>query len=122
MANRIRNRRIELYVTDEEYEMFTQKMSAAGYGNMSAFIRNCVEKHSTIKVDLNGIYKVAEEMNAVGKNVNQIAKICNMEQSVFLCDIEDLQKEMNKFFLKINNALDQIHDLIFRFPSDKNGF
>ena len=121
MANRTRKRRIEFYITDEEYEMYTQKMVDAGYGNMSAFIRNCVEKHSIIKVDLNGVYKVAEEMNAVGKNVNQIARICNMEQSVFLCDVEDLQKEMNNFFLKINNALDQIHDLIFSFPSDKNG-
>ena len=45
MANRIRNERLEIKLTEEEKALFEEKRKLAKCKNMSLFIRKCVLKY-----------------------------------------------------------------------------
>lgn len=100
---RIRDVNVHFYLTKEESEIVKSKMQSAGYSNISAFIRDTIINGYVINVDTSGFNECVKELNAIGKNINQITKLCNLERSVFLDDMEKIQSEMNKIFLKMNS-------------------
>ena len=57
MANRIRNERLEIKLTEEEKAIFEKKRKLAKCRNMSLFIRKCVLEKEIYQVDLE-IYRV----------------------------------------------------------------
>ena len=52
MANRIRNERLEIKLTEEEKALFEEKKRLAKCRNMSHFIRKCVLEKEIYQVDL----------------------------------------------------------------------
>ena len=52
MANRIRNERLEIKLTEEEKALFEEKRKLAKCRNMSHFIRKCVLEKDIYHVDL----------------------------------------------------------------------
>ena len=52
MANRIRNERLEIKLTEEEKALFEEKRKLAKCRNMSHFIRKCVLEKEIYQVDL----------------------------------------------------------------------
>ena len=100
--NRIRNKGVLVYFTEEELNLIDAEMQNAGYSKRSSYIRDHVIKGYVIKVDSSGFDDCVKELNAIGKNINQITKLCNLEHSVFLDDMEKIQSEMNKIFLRMN--------------------
>ena len=50
MANRIRNERLEIKLTEEEKALFEEKRKLAKCRNMSYFIRKCVLKKEIYQV------------------------------------------------------------------------
>ena len=52
MANRIRNERLEIKLTEEEKALFEEKKRLVKCRNMSHFIRKCVLEKEIYQVDL----------------------------------------------------------------------
>ena len=52
MANRIRNERLEIKLTEEEKALFEEKRKLAKCRNMIHFIRKCVLEKEIYQVDL----------------------------------------------------------------------
>ena len=52
MANKIRNERLEIKLTEEEKALFEEKRKLAKFRNMSHFIRKCVLEKEIYQVDL----------------------------------------------------------------------
>ena len=52
MANRIRNKRLEIKLTKEEKALFDEKIKLAKLRNMSHFIRKCVLEKELYQADL----------------------------------------------------------------------
>ncbi|WP_435029439.1 plasmid mobilization protein [Levyella massiliensis] len=52
MANRIRNERLEIKLTEEEKALFEEKRKFSKCRNMSQFIRKCVLEKEIYQVDL----------------------------------------------------------------------
>ena len=50
MANRIRNERLEIKLTEEEKALFEEKRKLAKCRNMSHFIRKCILEKRFIKL------------------------------------------------------------------------
>ena len=104
MTKRSRNKKINFWVTEEEKNMIDGHIKSLGYQNRSAFLRSVVFETTLIKTDLEPIKKLASEINAIGNNVNQIARKANQENTVdekAIVEILQKQKEIEKLTLML---------------------
>ena len=72
MANRIRNERLEIKLTEEEKALFEEKQKLAKCGNMSYFIRKCVLENEIYQVDLEPFRDLQSLLGGTTNNINQI--------------------------------------------------
>lgn len=107
MRNRERAIQKKFFVSEEENEMLKQKMELIGYENFSQYARKMLLNGQVIKVDMTPIKDLAREINAIGKNINQIARICNETNSVYGNEMTELQDSMSQMFIKISKVLER---------------
>jgi len=98
MANRIRNERLEIKLTEEEKALFEEKRKLAKCRNMSHFIRKCVLEKEIYQVDL----KPFRDLQGLLSNATN-----NIE------DIGDIKKEIEHF----SKELWQIHSILLNRTS-----
>ncbi len=56
-------------------------------------------------VDYDSLTDVSHELNAIGKNINQIAARINATGNVYREDIDDIQKEMKEIWQSLRSTL-----------------
>ena len=66
MANKIRNERLEIKLTEEEKALFEEKRKLAKFRNMSHFIRKCVLDKEIYQVDLE-LFRDVQERKRLAK-------------------------------------------------------
>lgn len=94
MPNRKRNIQLSIRLTEEEKNLFLQKMQLTSSKSMSHFIRKCVLEKEIFEIDCTPFLELAWEISKVGTNVNQIAKKSNKANKIELEDIEKIKKEI----------------------------
>ncbi|UBS60457.1 MobC family plasmid mobilization relaxosome protein [Flavonifractor plautii] len=77
MENRKRNIQMKFYVTEEEKRLIDEKMKQLPIKQYGAYIR---------------------ELQAVSRNINQIAKRANATGTVYRQDIEDIKKAVDEIW------------------------
>ncbi|MHD0317241.1 plasmid mobilization protein [Fusobacterium sp. THCT1E2] len=113
MANRIRNERLDIKLTEEEKALFEEKRKLAKCKNMSHFIRKCVLEKEIYQVDLEPFRDLQGLLSNATSNINQIAKRVNSTGIIYKEDINDIKKQI-KYFSK---ELWQIHSLLLNRTS-----
>ena len=113
MANRIRNERLEIKLTEEEKALFEEKRKLAKCRNMSHFIRKCVLEKEIYQVDLEPFRDLQGLLSNATNNINQIAKRVNSTGIIYKDDINDMQKQIEYF----SKELWQIHSLLLNRTS-----
>lgn len=108
MANRIRNERLEIKLTEEEKALFDEKRKLAKCKNMSHFIRKCVLEKEIYQVDLEPFRDLQGLLSNATNNINQIAKSVNSTGIIYKDDINDMKKQIEYF----SKELWQIHSLL----------
>ena len=108
MANRIRNERLEIKLTEEEKALFEEKQKLAKCRNMSHFIRKCVLEKEIYQVDLEPFRDLQGLLSNATNNINQIAKRVNSTGIIYKEDISGIKKEIEQF----SKELWQIHSLL----------
>ena len=108
MANRIRNARLEIKLTDEEKEIFEKKMKLAKCRTMSHFLRKCVLEKEIYQVDLQPFADLQGLLYNATNNINQIAKRVNSTGVIYRDDINDMKKMIDH----ISKEIWQIHALL----------
>ncbi|HGI5090425.1 TPA: plasmid mobilization relaxosome protein MobC [Streptococcus agalactiae] len=108
MANRIRNERLEIKLTEEEKDLFEEKRKLAKCKNMSHFIRKCVLEKEIYQVDLEPFRDLQGLLSNATSNINQIAKRVNSTGIIYKDDINDMKKQIEYF----SKELWQIHSLL----------
>ena len=91
---RFRNERINVRLADFEKEIFYKQMKRAGHKNVSDFIMTAICKHHSTVVDTAPILEIKGELNRIGCNVNQLAKVANSTQSIYADDVEMLRNNL----------------------------
>lgn len=97
MANRIRNERLEIKLTEEEKALFEEKRKLARCRNMSHFIRKCVLEKEIYQVDLEPFRDLQGLLSNATSNINQIAKRVNSTGIIYKDDINDMKKQIEYF-------------------------
>ncbi|HBG4411701.1 plasmid mobilization protein [Clostridioides difficile] len=113
MANRIRNERLEIKLTEEEKAIFEEKKKLAKCKNMSHFIRKCVLEKEIYQVDLEPFRDLQGLLSNATSNINQIAKRVNSIGIIYKDDINDMKKQIEYF----SKELWQIHSLLLNRTS-----
>ena len=113
MANRIRNERLEIKLTEEEKALFEEKRKLAKCRNMSHFIRKCVLEKEIYQVDLEPFRDLQCLLSNATSNINQIAKRVNSTGIIYKDDINDIKNQIEYF----SKELWQIHSLLLNRTS-----
>ncbi|AIK77542.1 MULTISPECIES: plasmid mobilization protein [Streptococcus] len=113
MANRMRNERLEIKLTEEEKAIFEEKRKLAKSKNMSHFIRKCVLEKEIYQVDLEPFRDLQGLLSNATSNINQIAKRVNSTGIIYKDDINDMKKQIEYF----SKELWQIHSLLLNRTS-----
>lgn len=113
MANRIRNERLEIKLTEEEKALFEEKRKLAKCRNMSHFIRKCVLEKEIYQVDLKPFRDLQGLLSNATNNINQITKRVNSTGIIYKDDINDIKKQIEHF----SKELWQIHSILLNRTS-----
>lgn len=108
MENRKRNHQLKNYLSEEEKELFNEKMKFAKCRTMSHFIRKCVMEKEIYEVDLEPFRDLQGLLSNATNSLNQIAKRVNQTGIIYRDDIEDMKKSIEKF----SKELWDIHSLL----------
>lgn len=98
MTKRIRDQQMIFRVTEEERDLIRQRMYLSHTMNQSAFLRKMALDGCIINVDTSYLRKQYEEMHKIGVNINQIAKMANINGSVYQQDIKEVKKMVNEIW------------------------
>lgn len=95
MKKRKRNVLKKVFYSEEELEIVYKKMQEIGTDNYSAFCRKMTVDGYVIKQDFTDIKKLIFEINKIGTNINQIAKIVNESGSASQHQLEEINKKVD---------------------------
>lgn len=101
MPNRKRNIQLSIRLTEEEKNLFLQKMQLTNSKNMNHFIRKCVLEKEIYEIDCTPFLDLNWEISKIGTNVNQIAKKANSTEKIALEDIEKIKKDIANIGKKV---------------------
>jgi len=107
MQNRTRNEQLIVRVTPEEKKLIQKKMGQFGTGNFNAYARKMLIDGYVIHLDLTEFQKLSGEINAIGININQIAKVINANRSMYAHD-----------FIKVKELVEEVWRLQKSFLSE----
>ncbi len=96
MANRTRPIIMKLAVTEEEKKLIQNKMKILGTSNFGAYARKMLIDGYIIKVDYTEQKKLAQAVNAIGRNINQVCRRVNQTDHLYQADIDDLKEMMDQ--------------------------
>ena len=113
MANRIRNERLEIKLTEEEKALFDEKKRLAKCRNMSLFIRKCVLEKEIYQIDLEPFRDLQGLLSNATNNINQITKRVNSTGVIYKDDINAMKEQIEHF----SKELWQIHSLLLNRTS-----
>lgn len=96
MANRTRNNRNEVYLTDEEQIIFDEKFKLSGMKSKSPYLRKLILYGYVYEVDYSYLRKYNEELGRISSNLNQITKRINSTQHIYKEDMDEVKELMNQ--------------------------
>lgn len=110
MDNRTRKNQLKIYLTDEEKEIFENKMKLANCKTMSHFLRKCVLEKEIYIVDLEPFRDLQWLLSNATNNINQIATATNTTGVIYKKDIDYMRKKIEK----LSKELWDVHSLLLR--------
>ena len=105
MQNRARNEQLIVRVTPEERTLIQKKMRQLGTDNFSRYARKILIDGYVIHVDLSNFQKLSAEVNAVGININQIAKTVNATGRVYESEINEVKEKIDEIWRLLKSYL-----------------
>lgn len=98
MANRTRKNLYRLYLSDDEKYIFEEKWKLSGLKSKAAFIRNLIIYGYVYDVDYSHLREYSNQLSRIGKNINQIVRLCEKTGHVYENDINNIKELMEKIW------------------------
>lgn len=102
MSNRKRNFQLSIRLTQEEKNLFLQKMQLTSSKSISHFIRKCVLEKEIYEIDCTPFLDLVWEISKIGTNINQLTKKANALSKIELEDIEKIKKDISSIGKKVS--------------------
>ncbi|MCD8181214.1 MAG: MobC family plasmid mobilization relaxosome protein [Firmicutes bacterium] len=104
MQKRKRNNQVKFYVNDEELKLINDRVRSANVTNRGAYLRKMAIDGYIVNVDTSDLKAVIKEMNAVGKNINQITRNANI-YGIDQQDIDTLKAKVDEIWQLLKSIL-----------------
>lgn len=98
MAKRKREIIVTFHVTEQERDLISEKMTAAGIRNREAYLRKMSLDGYIIRLDLAAVKEMTRLLSNATNNMNQIAKRANETRSIHESDIQDLREQYDRLW------------------------
>ena len=98
MANRKRKIVLRCPVTEEERKLIEQKMALLPMSQIGAYLRKMAIDGLIIYTDTSNIKEFTKELQAIGNNINQIAKRVNSTSRIYETDIEEIKERLDEIW------------------------
>lgn len=108
MQNRSRNEQLIVRVTPDEKMFIQKKMQLLGTNNFNLYARKMLMDGYVIQVDLSKYHELANEVNKVGVNINQIAKNSNTRGTIYFDEMCQLKELMNELWQLLKSSLSEL--------------
>jgi len=108
MQNRVRSKQLIVRVTEKEKQLIQKKMEQASTENFNAYARKMLIDGIVVNLDMADFQKLSAEVNAIGRNINQIAKISNVTGKVFEEDIEKMKEMVEEIWQLLKSFLSEL--------------
>jgi hypothetical protein len=105
LQNRARAEQLIIRVTPEEKTLIQKKMAQSGTDNFSRYARKMLIDGLVVHVDLSAFQTLAAEVNKVGVNINQIARVVNSTGMIYGDDMNQLKEGMEDIWRLLKSYL-----------------
>ena len=94
----MRNNRLYSWASDKEMTLIRRKMDQCGIKTVSAYLRKMAIDGYVVHLDVSDIKEVVRLLRICSNNLNQYARKANEGGSIYLEEIHDLQKQLEKIW------------------------
>ena len=105
MQNRKRAVQLIVRVTQDEKDHIYKKMELHGTENFNAYARKMLIDGYVVRVDTAHFQSLAHEVNKIGVNINQLARVANTTGMVTNNDISRVQELVNELWQLLKSSL-----------------
>ena len=112
--NRRRNFPQKFFFSEKELDIAEENMTALGITNKSEYFRDMIlnGKKIVVNFDYENLNKLVYELNKIGTNINQIARVTNERKNIFHPEVEELQNLLQKMNELISSEFKKVADEI----------
>ena len=108
MENRTRPIQIKFFVTEQERDVIRQRMELIGTTNLSAYMRKISQDGFLYRVTIDGLPEICKAVEAIGQNINQVAKRVNSTNTIYAEDIRQMKAELDRIWDLLKRILSKI--------------
>ena len=108
MENRARPVQIKFFVTEQERDVIRQRMELIGTTNLSAYMRKISQDGFLYTVTIDGLPEICKAVEAIGQNINQVAKRVNSTNTIYAEDIRQMKAELDRIWDLLKKILSKI--------------
>ena len=103
--NRVRQKQRILRLTEEENELLKRRIKDSPYDNFQNYARHMLLAGKIHYVDYSELQQLKWEVNKIGNNINQMAKLANQFEEISQDDIDDLLDLIHQVEWLVSNKL-----------------
>ena len=103
--NRVRKKKRTFRLTEEENELLKERINDSLYDNFQNYARHMLLAGKIHYVDYSELQQLKWEVNKIGNNINQIAKLANQFEEILQEDIDDLLDLIHQVEWLVSNKL-----------------
>ncbi len=108
MANRTRNKSVNIRLTDKEKQLFEKKKEEIKSKNLSHLVRKRVLEAEIYEVDLTPFIDMQESLKEITTRLNEVAKRVNATGIIYNDDVEDMKTDVTN----LRQEIKSIHNLL----------
>ena len=98
MSNLKRNIQMKFRVTPDERKLIERKMALLPTKQIGAYLRKMAIDGLIIYTDLSEFKEFQKELQAIGRNINQIAKRVNSTSNIYETDIAEIKERLDEIW------------------------
>ena len=98
-----KTRRIDIRISENEYDLIMQKMAQCKSSNLSAYMIKMAIDGMTVNLEMPELKEISRLLRYNGNNINQITKRLNEGKSVYMTDITDIKNMQTEILDMVKN-------------------
>lgn len=116
-----KKKRLIVEIEPEQWTLIQQKMELVGTTNFSRYARKMLIDGFIIRPEYGEIRALANELAAIGRNINQIAKRANETRSIYAEDVADLRRDFGEVKRAVSEQLVKLINADEKEGADEDG-